>query len=256
MRASLTCVPDTGQGRTQRESLSPCGCSQGSALSLCRSCTLGSPGVSPTCFTDWPPDPSYQLLSSSPPYWGDGPLCSQCPQRQLCQSCQLKVPAATNAHVGAGASTALGTVGAFCCCCCCPGCLWSPNSAGKQRCLWLDLLSLRPLPRTQQGSRNQARWHAQNSCGPEPGVGTELLPSAMAQLTGGPSAFHGNTPLARLPTLAPSLPTLIDMRGLRTLSVKGRTVNILGFVGHILSLAAAAFSSPGVPPFPFFFIFT
>lgn len=60
------------------------------------------------CFATGPPDPSYQLLSLSPAYRGDGRLCFQCPQQQLCQSCQPKVTPATNAHVYAMASAAEG----------------------------------------------------------------------------------------------------------------------------------------------------
>ncbi|XP_045865507.1 CD276 antigen isoform X1 [Meles meles] len=131
-------------------------------------------------------------------------------------------------------------------CCCWPGHSWSAESRGEQCCLLLALRSPSFLPRTRRGPRDWAAgWQAQNSGWPRPRCGRlEPLPLPLRELTEGPSAFHGNIPLASLPlwgkprtlTTAPSVPTPIYMRGSPSIFCKGWIVNILGFVGHIRSL--------------------
>lgn len=87
------------------------------------------------------------------------------------------------------------------------------------------------------------------TAGPDPGVGTSA-PSIRESSQKGPQHFTERC-CGKLLTRAPSVRILIDMQDLKTLSVKGCIINILGFMGHIASLTAAAFPLPSVLLFPF-----
>lgn len=63
--------------------------------------------------------------------------------------------------------------------------------------------------------------------GPDPGMSTSAPFLCREIVNRGPSAFHGNLPLASLLTLATSVPTLLALQGLQTLSVKVWIIDIL-----------------------------
>lgn len=94
----------------------------------------------------------------------------------------------------------------------------------------------------QHGSRDWAGGPcAQKSCGPDPGVGTSVPPSAVGELPGGPTRFHRHLPWASLPTwgkpgtltLVYPVSTRICTQGSANIFNKGLKRNISGFVGRL-----------------------